>query len=383
MWSKKQFAGLEDCCAVMGRNRFKRIRSALRFYPSYDHYVAVRDPLWHSRLILQHLRRNCVKVAVPIGLMAYDENTIRCKGRTAARSYMKSKPIKFWIRFYATVDWKSRYIHTLWDNGSGNKTGIPPAVSYATEFKEMRDPLHRSIDDSLVPRHSASALWALQMTHPTRTLPAPSRRIVVTDNFYTRQVLGEQLKRLFDNELFLLGTVWTNNFNGINRHALKTAIEGLKEAPRGAWRLFQAFNKASDNNSTRRRSKQNLTHAHDSPSPIENDVVWKDLCTVVFYCNNLDGKPTAPVMASCKTSIKCVHGLTNIRRWMGTEAMHATVIEVPAILMSYNLFMNGIDRFDQLRSSHSIEREKRVPMSVFTLLLDPSIVNAFALYNTM
>lgn len=71
----------------------------------------------------------------------------------------------------------------------------------------MRDPLHRSIDDSLVPRHSASALWALQMTHPTRTLPAPSRRIVVTDNFYTRQVLGEQLKRLFDNELFLLGTV--------------------------------------------------------------------------------------------------------------------------------------------------------------------------------
>lgn len=64
--------------------------------------------------------------------------------------------------------------------------------------------------------------------------------------------------------------------------------------------------------------------------------------------------------------------------------MHATVIEVPAIVMSYNLFMNGVDRFDQLRSSHSIaRREKRVPMSVFTFLLDPSIVNAFALYNTM
>lgn len=46
--------------------------------------------------------------------------------------------------------------------------------------------------------------------------------------------------------------------------------------------------------------------------------------------------------------------------------------------------MNGVDRFDQLRAAHATERkEMLVPMSIFTFLLDASIINAYALYITM
>lgn len=54
MWSNKTFKGLEDFRAVMGRDMFRSIRSELRFYPTYDHDVDLKDPLWHSRIILQH-----------------------------------------------------------------------------------------------------------------------------------------------------------------------------------------------------------------------------------------------------------------------------------------------------------------------------------------
>lgn len=52
--------------------------------------------------------------------------------------------------------------------------------------------------------------------------------------------------------------------------------------------------------------------------------------------------------------------------------------------MAYNLFMSGDDRFDQLRAAHVTERkERRVPMSILTFLLDASIINGYALYKSI
>lgn len=58
MWNTKKFAGVEDFRALIGRDKFKRIRPALRFYPSCDHDVATKDSLRHNRLILQLFCRN-------------------------------------------------------------------------------------------------------------------------------------------------------------------------------------------------------------------------------------------------------------------------------------------------------------------------------------
>src|SRR5687768_7240244 len=55
---------------------------------------------------------------------------------------------------------------------------------------------------------------------------------------------------------------------------------------------------------------------------------------------------------------------------------------VPACIVTYNLFMNSVDRMDQLCSTNPArQKEGRVEMSVFTYLLDISANNAFVLYK--
>lgn len=101
---------------------FRNIRANLKFYTYYCHDTAVVDPLWHSRFMRRHFMKNAAAVAAPTGVSSLDENTIRTKGRTAARTYVKSKPCKLGISFYAVVGWNAVYLHSFWDNGSGNKT---------------------------------------------------------------------------------------------------------------------------------------------------------------------------------------------------------------------------------------------------------------------
>lgn len=69
----------------MGRVRVLRIRALLQFYSSYRIEEAVVDPLWQSRSITDHFLKNCTDIAVP-GVYAFNENTVRCRVRTAAKS---------------------------------------------------------------------------------------------------------------------------------------------------------------------------------------------------------------------------------------------------------------------------------------------------------
>jgi hypothetical protein len=78
-------------------------------------------------------------------------------------------------------------------------------------------------------------------------------------------------------------------------------------------------------------------------------------------------------------AIQSVNGTCTIRRWTGLEVMHYSMFEVPAIVRAYNLFMNAVDRIDQIRSScPTRRREKRVSMTLFTFVLDLAIINACA-----
>ena len=146
-WSTSLFQGHQDFKRVMSRDRFKEIRAALKFRPDGADDMTTRstDPLWFARSIINKFQKCCAKVAVPIGVSALDENSTRTKARTAARSYMPSKPDKYAIRFYAVCGWKSTYLHSIWDNGSGNKSNIPPANRYACLFPELRTPFIRAV----------------------------------------------------------------------------------------------------------------------------------------------------------------------------------------------------------------------------------------------
>ncbi len=106
--------------------------------------------------------------------------------------------------------------------------------------------------------------------------------------------------------------------------------------------------------------------------------VLKDAKVVVFYTNDLKATPTAPMLPmESDEAIDAVNGTCIIRRWTGSEVMHRSSIEVPAIVGAYNSFMNAVDRMDQIRSScPTRRREKRVSMTLFTLVLVLAIINA-------
>ncbi|ETP30017.1 hypothetical protein F442_20917 [Phytophthora nicotianae P10297] len=74
---------------------------------SPSEYDTSRDPLWHSRILLRHIQRKFADVAIPYGVSSLDENSIRTKARTAAKSFIPTKPDKNAIRFYAVVGWES------------------------------------------------------------------------------------------------------------------------------------------------------------------------------------------------------------------------------------------------------------------------------------
>lgn len=113
-----------------------------------------------------------------------------------------------------------------------------------------------------------------------------------------------------------LGTVRINSVDGLNGPASKTAIEELKEASRGSWRFCQANYKEVGVARGRKRTNDQVPQFQQTASVVENAgyVVWKDGDIVVFYFNDLERTPTAPVMAPSQHSIQFIHGLSKISR---------------------------------------------------------------------
>ena len=111
-------------------------------------------------------------------------------------------------------------------------------------------------------------------------------------------------------------------------------------------------------------------------------IVFKDKKNITCYCNDVTGKPGSRVVdpKDDETIIYCVHGLAPLHRWIGIESMYRTTFLVPALVVVYNIFMNGVDRFDQKRSTIPVLRkEMKVSMSIFTWILNAACINA----NTM
>lgn len=62
--------------------------------------------------------------------------------------------------------------------------------------------------------------------------------------------------------------------------------------------------------------------------------------------------------------------------------MYRTVIQVRPVLVTQNIFINDVDRFNQQRSTNPIIRkERRVPMNLFKFILDASIKSIQCLRN--
>ncbi len=234
-WVTKMFYQQTDFQNVMSRAMFEDIRGSVMLHDPdmYDHRLASTDPLHHSRNLLCHFLRNSAKVAVPIGTSALDENSARTKARCAAVTFNKDKPDKFAIRFYCVVSTAHTYVHSMMDNRSGNKSQQTASEAYCQLFPELRTPFNNTFGPSCaVDGDSASAAWVLQMAHQKKICEDPNnKRVMFSDNFYTRHNLASTLKKITDGEVRLCGTCRFNNVDSTNRYYLKQAIEQMKDMP--------------------------------------------------------------------------------------------------------------------------------------------------------
>ena len=106
---------------------------------------------------------------------------------------------------------------------------------------------------------------------------------------------------------------------------------------------------------------------------------------VIFYTNDLRSIPSKDLLEGTdKVAVSCVQGLGPLHRWIGNESVGRMVFNVPAPIVAYNVYMNSVDILDQRRSTNAAQRnEKRLNMSIFTLVLDLAMHNAYALHCWM
>jgi hypothetical protein len=172
---------------------------------------------------MEYFMKQIASIAVPIGTSALDENTVRTKACTKAKSYIANKPQPYGIQFYAVVGSKHTYLHSIYDNGSGNTTGISRAQSYTIVFRDLRE--HFEKVERPVDRNSATALWILQLAHQVKNDNSADRKqVIFTDNFYMRHIMAKQLHCITDGNAFMIGTVKFTNVDAMNRIHLTTAI---------------------------------------------------------------------------------------------------------------------------------------------------------------
>lgn len=145
----------------MSRDRCFNLRSSLRIYPFYNHDVAATDPLWHSGIMTGHFRGNSASIAVPTGVLPFDQDTMKFKGRTRALTFLKIKPVRFGFFLYASVGWGAQYWCSVADNGSEDKRGISLHAKYCSLFGSLRLVHTRLSDDKLVLNDSPFSAQAL------------------------------------------------------------------------------------------------------------------------------------------------------------------------------------------------------------------------------
>lgn len=286
LWTPRIFGGHPDFPRVMARYRFEELRGSLRVVPtevieehngSLDKRERQGPPVGYSFTTFAFLR-NRAETAVPTGASALDENSMPSKGRSPSISYIPSKTDKYAVRFYAVVGKQYNYLHTMFDNGSGNLTGICPIHRYCDIIPQLRRPITKSCEkENSVPLTPASALWVGMVGTQVQKISVKTidgdgtKRILFVDNYYTRHSFANSLSDFTDSEFQMIGTV---RMNFIDKHNKKNVINGiisLSEKERVTWSLVPASSMfrshPSPISSTPSSSPSTSSVSPSSPSP--------------------------------------------------------------------------------------------------------------------
>lgn len=100
------------------------------------------------------------------------------KGKNKGTKLPSLKIDKYAIRFYCIVDWKTTYLHRMFDNGCGNNSGKSGAERYVELFSNMRTPLARVLCFGTVEK-SVKALWETITVQKTKRANARRESISI------------------------------------------------------------------------------------------------------------------------------------------------------------------------------------------------------------
>lgn len=156
---------------------------------------------------------------------------------------------------------------------------------------------------------SPYALWCLQMAHQTKIYPLQTGSLFATNKFYTRHVIDKQSKLLSGDESKILRTIRMNKVDAVNCPVLKDGIKKLENADRRKWLLVYVLDKES-HQSTESPVAENCVY-----------IIFKDRNVVLMYKNDLADTPRMVLDGKSDNTVRCVHGLDNLERWLGTEAI--------------------------------------------------------------
>jgi hypothetical protein len=136
---------------------------------------------------------------------------------------------------------------------------------------------------------------------------------------------------------------------------VQKAIDLLDAKPRGSWCLVRAYDEQPElslyqqrhqarNKDLDKSEREAFVPPMDNVSPDCGYILFKDSKIVIFYSNDLDGMPSEAILDdSNEEAIRICRGLSSIHRWTGNKILTRSTFQVPAPIVGYNMFMNGID----------------------------------------
>ncbi|XP_022093375.1 piggyBac transposable element-derived protein 3-like [Acanthaster planci] len=157
------------CLATMSSTRFQDILTMLRFdnkatraqRRSTDKFAPIRD-------IFEMFARACRRHYSPSECVTIDEQLVAFRGRCSFRQYMPKKPAKYGLKFWASVDSTSHYLHNI-QPYTGKRSNRVECHLGARVVKELAEPLFgtgRNItaNDFFVSSDLANYLYTKNMT---------------------------------------------------------------------------------------------------------------------------------------------------------------------------------------------------------------------------
>lgn len=105
------------------------------------------------------------------------------KGKSRRTELHSHGTLQYVIRFYCIVNWKTTYLCSIFDNGSGNSTRKSSVEKYVEVFPAMRTPIVRVLGCGASAK-IAKAFWSTMSAQQTQSDQAPTGR-----RFFYQQLL--------------------------------------------------------------------------------------------------------------------------------------------------------------------------------------------------